>query len=223
MRILIIEDNDLVADAIVRGLQAANFVVDRVSSAESAQTVLTNQQFDLAVIDIGLPGMDGLAFLRQLRKLRKNLPVLILTARDTLNDKVQALDIGADDYLSKPFELAELSARCRALLRRASAAVGGTVIFGRMTMNLAGRHLSIDNQAIELTMREWLLLECLVRHIGQVISKERLLQAITNLDQELTPNAVEVHISRLRSKLEGAVTIRALRGLGYRLDEAKSP
>jgi len=222
MRILIVEDSDLVADAVMRGLAAAQFVVDRVASAEAAQATLAAERFDLAVIDIGLPGADGLTLVRRLRKEGLTIPTLILTARDTLEDKVQALDLGADDFLSKPFETAELVARCRALLRRANAAVSGTLTFNRMALDLVGKRLCIDGADVELTFREWLVLECLTRQLGRIVSKEQLMQAISNLETDVTPNAVEVHISRLRGKLGDAAVIRSLRGMGYRLEEASA-
>src|SRR5580704_6888161 len=182
MRLLVVEDDDIVADAITRGLTAANYAVHRVASAESAQAALADEEFALAVIDVGLPGTDGLSLVRRLRAGGKALPTLILTARCTLADKVKALDLGADDFLSKPFDDAE----------------------------------------VELTAREWLLLECLIRRIGLIVSKERLQQALASPDQDITPNAVEVHISRLRNKLGNAAVIRSLRGLGYRVEESKS-
>ena len=221
MRLLVVEDDDIVADAITRGLSAANFSVHRVTSAETAQSAIAGEEFALAVIDVGLPGTDGLTLVRRLRSAGKTLPTLILTARCTLSDKVKALDIGADDFLSKPFEPAELVARCRALMRRSSGALDGVIKLNRMSVDLTGRRLLIDEAEVELTAREWLVLECLVRRTGQIVSKEKVQQAAASPEQEVTPNAVEVHISRLRSKLGDAVVIRSLRGLGYRLEEAK--
>ena len=221
MRLLVVEDDDIVADAIARGLSAAGYSVHRVTSAEAAQSALAAEEFALAVIDVGLPGSDGLTLVRRLRNAGKTLPTLILTARCTLNDKVKALDLGADDFLSKPFEPAELVARCRALMRRASGALEGVIKLNRLSVDLKGRRLSIDGADVELTAREWLLLECLVRRTGQVVSKERVQQAVAGPEQDLSPNAIEVHVSRLRAKLGDAAVIRSLRGLGYRLEEAK--
>jgi DNA-binding response OmpR family regulator len=222
VRLLLVEDDDLVADAIVRGLTAASYAVHRVRSAEAAQAAIASEEFALAVIDVGLPGADGLTLVRRLRSAGKSLPTLILTARCTLADKVKALDLGADDFLSKPFEAAELAARCRALMRRSSGATNGIVKLNRMSVDLAGKRLCIDEVVIDLTAREWLVLECLTRRVGQIVSKERVQQAVAGPDQDITPNAVEVQISRLRTKLGSAAIIRSLRGLGYRLDEAKS-
>jgi two-component system OmpR family response regulator len=221
VRLLLVEDDDLVADAIVRGLTAASYAVHRVSSAEAAQAAIASEEFALAVIDVGLPGADGLTLVRRLRSAGKSLPTLILTARCTLTDKVKALDLGADDFLSKPFEAAELAARCRALMRRSHGAINGVVKLNRMSVDLAGKRLCIDDAEIDLTAREWLVLECLARRLGQIVSKERVQQAVAGPDQDITPNAVEVHISRLRAKLGTAAIIRSLRGLGYRLEEAK--
>src|SRR5882672_10829129 len=204
MRLLVVEDDDIVADAIARGLSAAKYSVLRVNSAEAAQAAMASEEFALAVIDVGLPGADGLTLVRRLRSGGKTMPTLILTARCTVNDKVKALDLGADDFLSKPFEPAELAARCRALMRRASGALDGIIKLNRMS--------------VELTAREWLLLECLVRRTGQIVSKERVQQAVASPEQDITQNAVEVHVSRLRAKLGDAAIIRSLRGLGYRLE-----
>lgn len=221
MRLLLVEDDDLVADAILRGLTAASYSVHRVSSAEAAQAAIASEEFALAVIDVGLPGADGLTLVRRLRSAGKSLPTLILTARCTLTDKVKALDLGADDFLSKPFEAAELAARCRALMRRSSGALDGIIKLNRMSVDLLGKQLRIDADEVELTAREWLVLECLVRRVGLIVSKERLLQAVSGPDQDISANAVETHVSRLRSKIGDAAVIRSLRGLGYRLDEAK--
>jgi two-component system, OmpR family, response regulator len=221
VRLLIVEDDDIVADAITRGLAAANYTVHRVTSAESAQAALADEEFALAVIDVGLPGTDGLSLVRRLRSTGKTLPTLILTARCTLADKVKALDLGADDFMSKPFEGAELAARCRALMRRSSGALNGIIKLNRLTVDLVGKRLCIDDAEVELTAREWSVLECLVRRVGLIVSKDRLQQAVASPDHDVTLNAVEVHVSRLRAKLGDAAIIRSLRGLGYRLEEAK--
>jgi len=222
VRLLVVEDDDIVADAITRGLSAAHYEVHRVSNAESAQAALADEEFALAIIDVGLPGSDGLSLVRRLRNAGKSLPTLILTARCTLTDKVKALDLGADDFMSKPFEPAELAARCRALMRRSSGALNGIIELNRLSADLAGKRLRIDGAEVELTAREWLVFECLLKRIGLIVTKERLSQAVANPDQDITANAVEVHVSRLRAKLGDAVIIRSLRGMGYRLDEAKA-
>ena len=221
MRILLVEDDPLVSDAIVRGLAGAGYVVDAVADAESVQSRLDTAHYDLAIVDLGLPGEDGFALVRRLRREGSSLPLLIVTARDGLDDRVNALDLGADDYLVKPFALPELAARCRALIRRATAATANEMQVGRLRIDLAGRR-AIDNvgRVLDLTRREWSILECLAHHSGRVVSKERLIQAIVSWDEEISGNAIEVHVSRLRAKLGEAATVRGIRGLGYRLDDA---
>jgi DNA-binding response OmpR family regulator len=223
VRLLIVEDDDIVADGITRALAAANYAVLKVNSAEAALAALAGEEFAMAVIDVGLPGADGLSLVRRLRSAGKSMPALILTARCTLNDKVKALDLGADDFLGKPFEAAELVARCRALMRRSSGASGAVIKLNRMSVDLAGKRLRIDDTEVELTAREWSVLDCLLRRIGLIVTKERLQQAMSNQEHDITPNAVEVQVSRLRAKLGTAAVVRSLRGLGYRLEEAKPP
>jgi len=198
---------------------AAGFAVDRSASAEAASNALATEHFDLLLVDVGLPGEDGLSLVRRLRARGSTQPVLILTARDTLAIKVEALNLGADDFLLKPFEQDELVARCRALIRRANLYAGEQVNLGRLRLDVSGRMLRIDETPVDLTGREWLVLECLALNAGRVVSKERLQQAIATFDQALTPNAVEVYVSRLRAKLGESAVIRTIRGLGYRLDE----
>ena len=219
MRILVVEDDALVADAIRRGLTSAGFAVDHVATAEEADSAIAMGEFDLAVVDIGLPKADVLSLVRKIRREGRALPVLIVTARDALADRVSALDIGADDYLIKPFEIPELQARCRALIRRTRSATSAELKIGALVLDLAGRQLRVDGKDVELTRREWSILECLALELGRVVSKDRLLRAIAAWDEELTPNAVEVYVSRLRAKLGDAVAIRTVRGLGYRLDD----
>jgi DNA-binding response OmpR family regulator len=219
MRILVVEDDELVADALRRGLIEAGFAVDRVASAEEADAALATCEFDLAVVDIGLPGMDGLTLVRRLRRGGSKLPVLILTARDGLADRVDALDLGADDFLAKPFELPEVAARCRALIRRSRSAASAELRIGRLELDLSSGNARLGGQTLDLTRREWSILECLALDAGRVVRKEKLLGAVAGWDEELTANAIEVYVSRLRAKLGDAVAIRAVRGLGYRLDE----
>ncbi len=221
MRILLVEDDSLVSDAITRGLVASGYVVDAVADAESVSGRLADTHYDLAVVDLGLPGEDGLSLVRRLRRSGNPLPLLIVTARDGLDDRINALDLGADDYLVKPFALPELAARCRALIRRATAAAANEIAIGGLRIDLAGRRaLNPTGDVLELTRREWSILECLAHHSGKVVSKERLTQAITGWSEDISGNAIEVHVSRLRSKLGGAATVRGIRGLGYRLEDA---
>ena len=230
MRLLLVEDDVMVASGIKLGLSDAGYAVDWVGSAERAIEVMATETFDAAVIDIGLPRMDGLALTRQLRQDGHAIPVLILTARDALQDRVQGLDLGADDYMVKPFELPELLARLRALLRRSQAATSAVLSFGPLELDTANRRASVRKadgapgvqsiqQFIELGPREWTVMEYLLINAPKPASKDKLLQALTGWDKEITPNAVEVYISRLRGKLEPhGIALRSIRGFGYRLE-----
>lgn len=231
MRLLLVEDDVMVASGIKLGLADAGYAVDWVSNAERALEVTQAEAFDVAVIDIGLPRMDGLALTQALRKAGQSMPVLILTARDALQDRVQGLDRGADDYMVKPFELPELLARLRALLRRSQAATSAVLSFGPLELDTAQHRACIrspDADAhglpLELGPREWTVMEYLLLQAPKPANKEKLLQALTGWDREITPNAVEVYISRLRSKLEPhGLVLRSIRGFGYRLELAQDP
>ena len=225
MRLLLVEDDVMVASGIKLGLCGAGYAVDWVGSAERALEVTRTETFDLAVIDIGLPGMDGLALTQSLRKASHAMPVLILTARDALQDRVQGLDMGGDDYMVKPFELPELLARLRALLRRSQAATSATLSFGPLELDTALRLACIrapgaaSTFPIELGPREWTVMEYLMLQAPKPANKDKLLQALTGWGKEITPNAVEVYISRLRGKLEPhGLALRSIRGFGYRLE-----
>lgn len=236
MRLLLVEDDVMVASGIKLGLSDAGYAVDWVGSAERALEVTTSESFDLALIDIGLPAMDGLQLTQRLRQRGHSMPVLILTARDALQDRVQGLDMGADDYMIKPFELPELLARLRALLRRSQAATSATLTFGPLELDTAkrlacirkesdamqspfGAHSAASTVAIELGPREWTVMEYLLLQAPKPANKDKLLQALTGWDKEITPNAIEVYISRLRGKLEPhGIALRSIRGFGYRLE-----
>jgi DNA-binding response OmpR family regulator len=222
MRILVVEDDVLMANVMCRGLTEAGFAVDHMSSAEHAESALKREKFDLALVDLGLPGKDGFALVHRLRDSGNGLPVLIVTARDALDDRVMALDLGADDYLLKPFALRELVARSRALIRRAMSATSSKLALGALHLDLSRRTASVNECEVELTRREWAVLECLALNAGRVVSKQRLLQAIAGWDDDLSNNAIEVYIFRLRAKLGAAVAIITLRGVGYRLDDASA-
>ena len=227
MRLLLVEDDVMVASGIKLGLTDAGYAVDWVGSGERAEEVLRSEVFDAAIIDIGLPHMDGLELTKRLRRpemASHAMPVLILTARDALHDRVQGLDLGADDYMIKPFELPELLARLRALLRRSQAATTAVLSFGPIELDTANRRATAHREGqagmtIELGPREWTVMEYLLINAPKPASKDKLLQALTGWDKEITPNAVEVYISRLRSKLEPhGVALRSIRGFGYRLE-----
>jgi two-component system, OmpR family, response regulator len=225
MRLLLVEDDVMVASGIKLGLSGAGYAVDWVGSGERALEVIKAESFDAAIIDLGLPKMDGLELTQALRKSGYSLPILILTARDALQDRVQGLDYGADDYMVKPFELPELLARLRALLRRSQAATSSSVSFGPITLDTAMRqaHAQTDKgqEPIELGPREWTVLEYLMLQAPKPAAKEKILAALTGWDKEITANAVEVYISRLRGKLDPyGVALRSIRGFGYRLELA---
>ena len=222
MRALVVEDDPVIRDAVCHALTREGFATDHVGNAELAKAALHAEAFDLAIIDIGLPSEDGLQLLRDLRRRGKNLPVLMLTARDGLQDRVTALDLGADDYLTKPFQIPELLARCRALLRRANGVASAQLTLGALTVDLGRKEVLLRGTAIELTQREWSVIECLALNAGHIVSKEKLLTAVSSWGEEITPNAIEVYVSRVRAKLGGAAIIHAIRGLGYRLDEPAS-
>jgi len=224
MRLLLVEDDVMVASGIKLGLCNAGYAVDWVGSAERALEAVQSEAFDVAVVDIGLPQMDGLALTQALRTAGRTFPVLILTARDALQDRVQGLDLGADDYMLKPYELPELLARLRALLRRSQAATSAVLAFGPVEMDTANRWVQVAGQSVDLGPREWTVLEYLLLQAPKPAAKDKLLAALTGWDKEITPNAIEVYISRLRSKLEPhGVALRAIRGFGYRLELAVAP
>ena len=219
MRLLLVEDDVMVASGIKLGLTGAGYAVDWVGSAEKAIEAIAANTFDAAIIDIGLPRSDGLELTRQLRQSGHTLPVMILTARDALQDRVQGLDMGADDYMVKPFELPELLARLRALLRRSQAATSASLSFGCLTLDTALRQAHANGQPIELGPREWTVMEYLLLQAPKPAAKDKILAALTGWDKEITANAVEVYISRLRGKLEPhGIALRSIRGFGYRLE-----
>jgi two-component system, OmpR family, response regulator len=223
MRLLLVEDDVMLASGIKLGLTGAGYAVDWVGSGERALDAVQGDGFDAAVIDLGLPKMDGLELIQALRKSGLSLPILILTARDALQDRVQGLDYGADDYMVKPFELPELLARLRALLRRSQAATSSSVSFGPITLDTAMRqaHAEVGSSKtpVELGPREWTVLEYLMLQAPKPAAKDKILAALTGWDKEITANAVEVYISRLRGKLEPfGVALRSIRGFGYRLE-----
>lgn len=223
MRILLVEDDPMVADGIREGLEKAGFAVDHTDAAEPAASVLELTYYDLAIVDIGLPRMDGHELIRRLRRRGIKVPILILTARDGLDDRVTGLDLGADDYMIKPFHLPELLARLRALIRRSRSATASELSVGSLRLDLARRTASARGAPLELTGREWDILQQLMLATPNVVDKQKMVESLSEWDNELTSNAVEIYISRLRNKLQGGdVEIRTIRGIGYRLDESLS-
>jgi len=220
MRLLVVEDDRLLADGLVTVLTRAGHAVDHTASGKHADQLLARTAYDLVVLDIGLPDIDGFEVLRRLRQRRSTASVLVLTARDAVDDRVHGLDLGADDYLTKPFSVTELEARVRALLRR-NQPLEATLSIAGLSIDAPGKRVRVHGRAIDLTPREYALLELFVTRPGRVLSKEQIADSLFNVDGELSPNAIEVHVSRLRSKIEPAgVRIRTVRGFGYLWDGA---
>ncbi|MFO1143206.1 MAG: response regulator transcription factor [Amaricoccus sp.] len=219
MRLLLVEDTEDVAEAIVASFQRRGDAMDWVGTVEDARDLLAVNAYDVVILDISLPDGLGTEILRELRRERRATPVLMLTARMTVEDRVSALDFGADDYLVKPFDLRELQARVRALGRRAGPDRGGVIEFGALALDPAGQVASCAGTPLQLTRREFSLLEALIANRSRVMPKERLFDRMFSMDEEeVGLNAIETYVARLRKKLEGSgVGIRTLRGLGYQL------
>ena len=217
MRILIAEDDEVLADGLCHSMRQSGYAVDCVKDGQAAKLILSGEQpFDLVILDLGLPKVDGFSVLRSLRENNCKVPVIILTARDAEGDRVKGLDLGADDYMIKPFSLPELEARVRALIRRGQCGVNPVYSCGTLTFDSVGRRAAINGAILELTTREMGVLEALMLRSGWVVSKEHLLEQLYSYSEEASSNAIEVYIHRLRKKIEPAgVTIRTIRGLGY--------
>lgn len=215
MRALVVEDDSLLAEGVTRMLSRAGHTVIHAMTGRHANRLLAGEEFEILVLDLGLPDVDGFDVLRRLRQRRTSTIVLVLTARDGVDDRVHGLDLGADDYLTKPFSVNEFEARVRALLRRCVVpskpwSVGG------LTVDVATRRIFVDGRAIDLTPREWTLLDLFLTHPGRVLSKDEIADRIFTFDEQLSPNAIEVHVSRLRTKLDTMGShLRTVRGFGY--------
>ena len=219
MRILLAEDDRIIADGLQRSLRKAGYAVDCVANGLDADTALASQQFDLLILDLGLPKLSGIEVLRRLRARKKALPVLILTAQDCLEDRVRGLDAGADDYMSKPFALPELEARVRALTRRGTG-MPTRIEFGKLSYDQTERQVKIDGQNAVLSARELGLLEILLLRAGRLVNKEQLVDHLCSWGEEVSTNAIEVYVHRLRKKLDSSgITITTVRGLGYCLEK----
>lgn len=221
MRILIAEDDKIIADGIVRALKQSGYAVDLAMNGVDADNALATSTYDLLILDLGLPRLSGLEVLKRLRGRNASLPVLILTAMDGTQERVRGLDLGADDYMTKPFELVELEARVRALTRRSAGGVP-VIRVGRLSYDQVGRMARIDEQNIELSAREVGLLEVLITRAGRLVSKDQLVDHLCGWGEEVSHNAIEVYVHRLRKKLEsGGVHIATVRGLGYCLEKPR--
>ncbi|MCA1299638.1 response regulator transcription factor [Stappia indica] len=219
MRLLVVEDNRALAAGLSQMLRAAGYVVDAVHDGETAEAALDTGSFDLIVLDLSLPDMDGLSLLRGLRARGTQTAVLVLTARGALDDRIRGLDCGADDYMTKPFEVEELVARIRALLRRHVGARSGVLDHGPLRFDLTHRQAYLGEVPLDLTARELNVLQILMSHPDRVVSKQQIAERLTEFGDDLSDNAVEQYVSRLRKRLEPhGLRIRTARGLGYRLE-----
>src|SRR6186713_2761549 len=223
MRVLIAEDDQVLADGLLRSLRGSGFAADHVACGSEADAALASHEFDMVILDLGLPKLHGLEVLRKLRARGSAVPVLILTAADSVEQRVQGLDLGADDYMAKPFSLQELEARVRALTRRGMGGTSNAIKHGPLVYDQAGRVATIDGKMVELSARELGLLEVLLQRAGRLVSKDQLVERLCEWGEEVSLNAIEVYIHRLRKKIEkGPVRIATVRGLGYCLEKIPS-
>lgn len=222
MRALLVEDDRRIAGFIEKGLREASYTVESAGDGETGLRLALSGEYDVVVLDLMLPGRDGFSVLRTLRERDIRTPVVCLTARDGVDDRVRGLDLGADDYLAKPFSFAELLARLRAVLRRGAALAHNTIVVGDLVIDLVGRRVERSGRRIELSAREFALLECLGRSADQVLSRTMLLERVWDMHQEPLTNVVDVHINRLRRKVDHGFArplIHTIRGVGYVLRE----
>ena len=216
MRVLVVEDDPMIGRAVVNGMQDAGYAVDWVRDGAAAELALGHDSYDLALLDLGLPRKDGLGVLKALRGARSDVPVLIITARDSVADRVAGLDLGADDYLVKPFDLDELLARARAVIRRRAGRGSPEIVHGVLSLDPVRREVRFRGAAVELSAREFAVLEALMQEPGAVVSRDKLEDAVYGWGAEVGSNTVEVHLHHLRRKLEPRL-IRNVRGVGYRV------
>jgi DNA-binding response OmpR family regulator len=225
MRLLVVEDEPRIAEILRLALERGGFVVDTVERCADAREALSLIPYDAAVLDLGLPDGDGIVLLQQLRRAGNGIPILVLTARDAVEDRVGGLDSGADDYLVKPFAMSEVIARLKALLRRPGGALGITLAAGNVVFDTIGRDVRVGERPVPLSRRECAILEHLMRRLGRVVPKSVLEEKLYGYDDELESNAIPVHVHHLRRKLLDAVAtaeIHTIRGVGYLLTETKA-
>lgn len=220
MRVLLVEDDELLGDGVAVGLKQYGYTVDWLKDGSSAEQALRSEMFDIIILDVGLPKKSGLEVLESLRHMGKTTPVLILTARETVEDRIRGLDSGADDYLVKPFDLDELCARLRALQRRHSSRAASTIECGTVILDPAAHSVTFSGQAVTLSRREFNLLHKLMENMGRVLSREFLTQTLYGWEDDVDSNALEVHIHNLRKKF-GTEFIRTIRGVGYMIKDDK--
>ncbi len=217
MKILLLEDNETLANGINRKLQEIGYIVDFFYNGEDGLYTLETVKYDLLILDLGLPGIDGIDIIKKLRGTKKNLPILVISARDRLDQRILGLDTGADDYLCKPFELDEVVARVNALLRRSNNQVSNIIKYNDLIFDTQSLILKKENEIIELSKRELRIFEYLLLNLNAIISKENIVEQVTTVDDEFNPTAVETYISRLRKKLGSSINLKTVRGLGYML------
>ena len=218
MRLLLVEDDELLGDAVKTGLTQFGYIVDWLKNGDIAGNILKTESFDLIILDLSLPKVSGMTLLQTIRQSQNRTPVIILTARESIDDRIKGLDAGADDYITKPFDLNELGARVRALTRRAQGRADTVLQYANITIDPAAHSVFIDGQPINVPRREFALLQKLIESRGQVLSREQLMQSMYSWDEEVDSNALEVHIHNLRKKLN-ANFIRTIRGVGYLVDK----
>ncbi len=219
MRVLLVEDDALLADGMIRSLKQADYTVDWTADGEEAESILRVLEFDLVILDLTLPNMDGLEILRVLRQRKVPVPILIVTARSDVDNRIKGLDLGADDYLTKPFEMGEFDARVRALLRRSRADGLKALSCGALTLDMAARRAYLNDRPLDLPRREFHVLEVLMSRHGRIVSKDQIIDSISDFNNDLNPSTVEIYIHRIRKKLETTdVSIRTVRGVGYILE-----
>ena len=221
MRLLLVEDDQLLGDGICTGLRQDGYTVDWVQDGEAADHALQSEHFDIVVLDINLPRLSGIEVLKRLRDRSSVVPVLLLTARDTVSDRIQGLDSGADDYLTKPFDLDELNARLRALLRRSSGRATPLLMNGAIVLDPAARRVTLAGHEVELSQREFVLLQVLMDNPDRVLPRSRLEETLYGWGEGVESNTLEVHIHHLRKKL-GSSAIRTVRGVGYVMEKTAS-
>ena len=221
MRILLVEDDAALGQAMNTALQRAGYTVDWSHDGHEADIALHDQVYEAVILDLGLPRIDGFEVLKRMRARKITSPVIILTARDGLEDRVHGLDLGADDYLTKPFKLPELEARLRAQIRRNNAVLGSTIEYGPLVLDIKDRMLTANGEQMLLSPRELSVLEMLLLRVGRVVSKDSIVEALCKWDEGVGNNAIEVYIHRLRKKLEPlGINVLTIRGLGYLLQKA---